>query len=149
MGKIQKMARTYSCTFCEMKTKQRSNLKTHMMIKHNKTTFKCDLCDFTNHNKYVLNRHRKDHYREKDSFKCDSCDFKAINKATVKIHYDSIHLGIKHPCNVCPYMANSKSVLAQHVKRTHQKDDEMEEYHCRYCEYKSTWKRKLRLHVEF
>merc|ERR1712150_127470 len=148
MGGNLKMARTYTCTFCEMKTKQRSNLKKHIMIKHCKETFQCDLCDFTNHNKYVLNRHRKDHYRVKDSFQCDSCDFHAINKATVKNHYDSIHLGIKYSCSVCPYMANSRPVLYSHVKREHKIQDKVEERQCRYCEHKSKNKRNLRLHEE-
>ena len=111
-NKKTKKARTYTCTLCGFETKQNSNLKTHIMIKHNLKTFQCDLCDFTNHNKYVLNRHRRDHNREKDIFKCDSCDFEAKTKGTIKTHYNSVHLGIKYPCDVCPYKAKSKSVLS-------------------------------------
>ena len=143
-----KTSGTYTCEFCEMKTNQRSNLKKHIMIKHNKERFKCDLCDFTNHNKYVVNRHRKDHDRIKDTFECDSCDFRAVNKSTVKIHNDSIHLGLKYPCSFCPYVANSKPALAQHVKKTHIKDDKVEEHQCRYCEHKTALKRNLKLHEE-
>ena len=55
------------------------------------------------------------------SDKCDLCGYvpSKPSKATIKIHKDIVHFGVKHYCDHCPQKSTSKSNLSKHIKVCH------------------------------
>ena len=74
---------------------------------------------------------------------CEHCDYKTTSRTYLKVHIDSIHKKIKHPCPECGKYFAQKSSLYLHKKNIH----DGIKYPCDFCDHKSGTKGNLRLHT--
>ena len=65
------------CNHCKYKTKDKSNMKKHVMAKH---------------------------YGKK--FPCSSCDKNFKDQSQFKRHIEAVHEGVKYACDQCKYETN-------------------------------------------
>ena len=74
---------------------------------------------------------------------CHHCDYKTTSRTYLKVHIDSIHRKIKHPCPECGKLFSQKSSLYLHKKNIH----DGVKYQCDFCDHKAGTKGNLRLHT--
>ena len=60
------------------------------------------------------------------------------------IHIDSVHEGIKYPCNKCEYKASTQSYLNEHINAIHKG----KKFYCKHCDFKTPWRNHLRTHTK-
>ncbi|XP_040828458.1 zinc finger X-chromosomal protein-like isoform X4 [Ochotona curzoniae] len=125
----------YECQYCEYKSADSSNLKTHVKIKHSKEMpFKCDMCLLTFPNTKEVQQHAVTH-QESKTHQCLHCDHKSSNSSDLKRHIISVHTkDYPHKCDMCDKGFHRPSELKKHVaahkgKKLHQ---------CRHCDFKIT-----------
>ena len=98
--------KTYSCKFCNIKSKDQSGLKKHVEAKHEGVKYACDKCAYeTSHNQQL-----KFHIASKHNgftIACGQCSFKTMYKHLLQQHIDSKHLGITYSCEKCDYQCSS------------------------------------------
>ncbi|XP_051902721.1 zinc finger X-chromosomal protein isoform X4 [Hippocampus zosterae] len=124
----------YSCMYCEYKSADSSNLKTHIKTKHSKEMpYKCERCFQTFAEEEELNQHELTH-EENKTHHCDHCDHKSSNSSDLKRHIISVHTkDYPHKCAVCGKGFHRPSELKKHsvahrTKKLHQ---------CRHCNFKN------------
>ncbi|XP_061558698.1 zinc finger X-chromosomal protein isoform X1 [Phycodurus eques] len=125
----------YSCMYCEYKSADSSNLKTHIKTKHSKEMpYKCERCFQTFAEEEELNQHGLTH-EENKTHHCAHCDHKSSNSSDLKRHIISVHTkDYPHKCAVCGKGFHRPSELKKHsmahrTKKLHQ---------CRHCNFKNT-----------
>ncbi|XP_077597308.1 zinc finger X-chromosomal protein isoform X2 [Stigmatopora nigra] len=125
----------YSCMYCDYKSADSSNLKTHVKTKHSKEMpFKCERCFQTFAEEEELNQHALTH-EENKTHHCAHCDHKSSNSSDLKRHIISVHTkDYPHKCAVCGKGFHRPSELKKHslahrTKKVHQ---------CRHCNFKNT-----------
>uniref|UniRef100_A0A3Q2YHP4 Zinc finger X-chromosomal protein-like n=1 Tax=Hippocampus comes TaxID=109280 RepID=A0A3Q2YHP4_HIPCM len=124
----------YSCMYCEYKSADSSNLKTHIKTKHSKEMpYKCERCFQTFAEEEELNQHELTH-EENKTHHCAHCDHKSSNSSDLKRHIISVHTkDYPHKCAVCGKGFHRPSELKKHsvahrTKKLHQ---------CRHCNFKN------------
>ncbi|KAG8450634.1 hypothetical protein GDO86_003055 [Hymenochirus boettgeri] len=122
----------YLCQYCDYRSADSSNLKTHVKTKHSKEMpFKCDICLQTFADSKDLQAHAILH-QESKSHQCLHCDHKSSNSSDLKRHIISVHTkDYPHKCEVCEKGFHRPSELKKHEaahrgKKMHQ---------CRHCEF--------------
>uniref|UniRef100_A0A1A8SKD7 Zinc finger protein, X-linked n=1 Tax=Nothobranchius rachovii TaxID=451742 RepID=A0A1A8SKD7_9TELE len=123
----------YSCMYCDYKSADSSNLKTHIKTKHSKETpYKCERCFQTFTEEEELMQHGLTH-EENKTHHCAHCDHKSSNSSDLKRHIISVHTkDYPHKCAVCGKGFHRPSELKKHsvahrTKKLHQ---------CRHCNFK-------------
>ncbi|XP_059912766.1 zinc finger Y-chromosomal protein 1 isoform X1 [Gadus macrocephalus] len=123
----------YSCLYCDYKSADSSNLKTHIKTKHSKEMpYKCERCFQTFAEEEELLQHALTH-EENKTHHCDHCDHKSSNSSDLKRHIISVHTkDYPHKCAVCGKGFHRPSELKKHslshrTKKLHQ---------CRHCNFK-------------
>uniref|UniRef100_A0A8C1YTZ3 Zinc finger X-chromosomal protein-like n=1 Tax=Cyprinus carpio TaxID=7962 RepID=A0A8C1YTZ3_CYPCA len=123
----------YSCLYCDYKSADSSNLKTHIKTKHSKEMpYKCDRCFQTFAEPDELLQHGLTH-EEAKTHQCTHCDHKSSNSSDLKRHIISVHTkDYPHKCEVCGKGFHRPSELKKHsaahkAKKLHQ---------CRHCSFK-------------
>ncbi|XP_037544052.1 zinc finger X-chromosomal protein [Nematolebias whitei] len=123
----------YSCMYCDYKSADSSNLKTHIKTKHSKEMpYKCERCFQTFAEEEELMQHGLTH-EENKTHHCDHCDHKSSNSSDLKRHIISVHTkDYPHKCAVCGKGFHRPSELKKHsvahrTKKLHQ---------CRHCNFK-------------
>uniref|UniRef100_A0A8C1JFJ0 Zinc finger protein X-linked n=1 Tax=Cyprinus carpio TaxID=7962 RepID=A0A8C1JFJ0_CYPCA len=123
----------YSCLYCDYKSADSSNLKTHIKTKHSKEMpYKCDRCFQTFAEPDELLQHGLTH-EEAKTHQCTHCDHKSSNSSDLKRHIISVHTkDYPHKCEVCGKGFHRPSELKKHsaahkAKKLHQ---------CRHCNFK-------------
>ncbi|KAM9259301.1 zinc finger X-chromosomal protein isoform 3-T3 [Cariama cristata] len=123
----------YQCQYCEYRSADSSNLKTHVKTKHSKETpLKCDICFQTFSDTKELQQHTLMH-QESKTHQCLHCDHKSSNSSDLKRHIISVHTkDYPHKCDMCDKGFHRPSELKKHVaahkgKKLHQ---------CRHCDFK-------------
>ncbi|XP_077613021.1 zinc finger X-chromosomal protein isoform X3 [Crocuta crocuta] len=123
----------YQCQYCEYKSADSSNLKTHVKTKHSKEMpFKCDICLLTFSDTKEVQQHALIH-QESKTHQCLHCDHKSSNSSDLKRHIISVHTkDYPHKCDMCDKGFHRPSELKKHVaahkgKKMHQ---------CRHCDFK-------------
>ncbi|XP_066514841.1 zinc finger Y-chromosomal protein 1 [Hoplias malabaricus] len=123
----------YSCLYCDYKSADSSNLKTHVKTKHSKEMpYKCDRCFQTFAEAEELQQHTLTH-EEGKSHQCAHCDHRSSNSSDLKRHIISVHTkDYPHKCDVCGKGFHRPSELKKHAaahraKKLHQ---------CRHCNFK-------------
>ncbi|XP_045438301.1 zinc finger X-chromosomal protein isoform X5 [Pipistrellus kuhlii] len=123
----------YQCQYCEYKSADSSNLKTHIKTKHSKEMpFKCDICLLTFSDTKEVQQHALIH-QESKTHQCLHCDHKSSNSSDLKRHIISVHTkDYPHKCDMCDKGFHRPSELKKHVaahngKKMHQ---------CRHCDFK-------------
>nr|XP_057943925.1 zinc finger Y-chromosomal protein 1 isoform X3 [Doryrhamphus excisus] len=124
----------YSCMYCDYKSADSSNLKTHIKTKHSKEMpYKCERCFQTFAEEEELNQHALTH-EENKTHHCAHCDHKSSNSSDLKRHIISVHTkDYPHKCAVCGKGFHRPSELKKHsvahrTKKLHQ---------CRHCNFKN------------
>ncbi|XP_005371910.1 zinc finger X-chromosomal protein isoform X1 [Microtus oregoni] len=123
----------YECQYCEYRSADSSNLKTHVKTKHSKEMpFKCDICLLTFSDTKEMQQHALIH-QESKTHQCLHCDHKSSNSSDLKRHIISVHTkDYPHKCDMCDKGFHRPSELKKHVaahkgKKMHQ---------CRHCDFK-------------
>ncbi|XP_062262027.1 zinc finger Y-chromosomal protein 1 isoform X2 [Platichthys flesus] len=123
----------YSCLYCDYKSADSSNLKTHIKTKHSKEMpYKCERCFQTFAEEEELMQHGLTH-EENKTHHCAHCDHKSSNSSDLKRHIISVHTkDYPHKCAVCGKGFHRPSELKKHsvahrTKKLHQ---------CRHCNFK-------------
>jgi uncharacterized Zn-finger protein len=123
----------YECQYCEYRSADSSNLKTHVKTKHSKEMpFKCDICLLTFSDTKEVQQHALVH-QESKTHQCLHCDHKSSNSSDLKRHIISVHTkDYPHKCDMCDKGFHRPSELKKHVaahkgKKMHQ---------CRHCDFK-------------
>ncbi|XP_023962673.2 zinc finger X-chromosomal protein isoform X2 [Chrysemys picta bellii] len=123
----------YECQYCDYRSADSSNLKTHVKTKHSKEMpFKCDICFQTFSDTKELQQHILMH-QESKTHQCLHCDHKSSNSSDLKRHIISVHTkDYPHKCDMCDKGFHRPSELKKHVaahkgKKLHQ---------CRHCDFK-------------
>ncbi|XP_026093351.1 zinc finger Y-chromosomal protein-like isoform X3 [Carassius auratus] len=123
----------YSCHYCDYKSADSSNLKTHVKTKHSKEMpFKCERCFQTFAEPDELLQHGLTH-EEAKTHQCSHCEHKSSNSSDLKRHIISVHTkDYPHKCEVCGKGFHRPSELKKHsaahkAKKLHQ---------CRHCNFK-------------
>ncbi|XP_072901711.1 zinc finger X-chromosomal protein-like isoform X1 [Hemitrygon akajei] len=123
----------YQCQYCDYKSADASNLKTHMKTKHSKDLpFKCEHCLMTFTDAKELQKHTAIHQGHK-THQCTHCDHRSSNSSDLKRHIISVHTkDYPHKCEVCDKGFHRPSELKKHMsthkgKKLHQ---------CRHCDFK-------------
>ncbi|XP_035999065.1 zinc finger Y-chromosomal protein 1 isoform X2 [Fundulus heteroclitus] len=123
----------YSCMYCDYKSADSSNLKTHIKTKHSKEMpYKCERCFQTFAEEEELLQHGLTH-EENKTHHCAHCDHKSSNSSDLKRHIISVHTkDYPHKCAVCGKGFHRPSELKKHsvshrTKKLHQ---------CRHCNFK-------------
>ena len=132
MKYVHSQQKDHSCPVCEMKFKQKRDMRIHMLNIHefnmskamygnfeDQERFDCDLCDSTFKYKKNLNAHvRMKHQSTSNSYKCDLCP--SVYKELKNLN---AHKKLKHsatteefPCVTCGKTFNQKKSLKRHVK---------------------------------
>ena len=76
-------------------------------------------------------------------FFCKECNYKTKKLQYLRVHINSVHKKIKHPCPECGKSFAQKSSLSTHKRMIH----DGIKYQCDFCDYKSGTKGNLRLHT--
>ncbi|XP_030648280.1 zinc finger Y-chromosomal protein 1 [Chanos chanos] len=125
----------YSCHYCDYKSADSSNLKTHVKTKHSKEmSYKCERCFQTFAEEEELTQHMITHDEESRGHQCSHCDHRSSNSSDLKRHVISVHTkDYPHKCSVCGKGFHRPSELKKHTaahraKKLHQ---------CRHCSFKS------------
>nr|XP_033803990.1 zinc finger X-chromosomal protein isoform X2 [Geotrypetes seraphini] len=123
----------YQCQYCDYRSADSSNLKTHVKTKHSKEMpLKCDICLQTFTDTKELQQHGLLH-QESKMHQCVHCDHKSSNSSDLKRHIISVHTkDYPHKCDVCDKGFHRPSELKKHEaahkgKRIHQ---------CRHCDFR-------------
>ena len=89
--------------------------------KHSGTEYKCvyNECNYKTTIKKSFNKHVDYEHLNRPKLSCEyeNCTFQT--KTSLRRHVESIHLGIKYPCEHCSYKATNKGHLKRHFKSFH------------------------------
>ncbi|XP_026098881.1 zinc finger Y-chromosomal protein 1-like isoform X2 [Carassius auratus] len=123
----------YSCMYCDYKSADSSNLKTHVKTKHSRELpFHCERCGQTFSEEDELTQHASTH-EDARGHQCSHCDHRSSNSSDLKRHVISVHTkDYPHKCAVCGKGFHRPSELKKHsalhkAKKLHQ---------CRHCNFK-------------
>ena len=110
-------------------------------------SFKCDRCDYSTDEKYLLGRHIKNVHSELKSFACDKCEFKTTYKYGLAKHVKVVHDHYKpYQCTYtgCSFKGTAnKANLDIHIRAVHlNKKDHV----CDVCGYATVDKHTLLSH---
>ena len=154
----------FPCPKCSIVCKSDARLQKHLW-KHNKLS--CKFCGSDYSSMQLLLRHTMRFHKEEISFnsnqltelKMDSKDIKERKelqcpepecgkifsfKSAMKHHHESIHQGLKFPCNKCDYKSGNTSHLAEHIESIHLGV----KYDCPVCGKRFTHKSHVRRHCK-
>ena len=84
-------------------------------------------------------------YKVKDvkHFQCVNCPYRSKFKGGLRIHKETVHDLITHPCDLCDKKFTQKSHLYNHKRTVH---DGMK-YSCKYCVYTNTKRCNMKYHI--
>ncbi|XP_051966098.1 zinc finger Y-chromosomal protein 1-like [Xyrauchen texanus] len=123
----------YSCMYCDYKSSDSSNLKTHVKTKHScELPFRCERCGQTFSEEEELTQHAATH-EDARGHQCSHCDHRSSNSSDLKRHVISVHTkDYPHKCAICGKGFHRPSELKKHstshkAKKLHQ---------CRHCNFK-------------
>ena len=69
MDEVHGESPTFTCSFCDYRTKDEGNLKKHVLVHCDTKPFKCDICHFET----KRSRELKSHRCRMKPFQCDLC----------------------------------------------------------------------------
>jgi KRAB domain-containing zinc finger protein len=114
--KEREALKDFTCHICHENKKSRQTLKAHIMAKHEGNQFRCPE---------------------------EGCDHARPSKRLLQNHIDSVHLGIKYPCNLCTHVSNLKTNLQAHMTKKHGKVP----FTCAQCAYRCQDKDRMQNHM--
>ncbi|XP_055614062.1 zinc finger protein 394-like [Uranotaenia lowii] len=152
--------KSYPCSLCKDTFGSRNQLRYHLLTHkrvlqggpgfrkrfsdHPNASYSvlCNFCGKTMNSLAALELHMKFHKKQKD-VKCEKCEKMFYQTHDMQIHMESVHLNIKHPCDICGKVLAAKKLLVNH-KRLH---DESALRRCPYCPKAYTQNSALKYHI--
>jgi len=140
--------------FLAKEEKLAADLRAHVPVGEKKSNFvvngrlKClyEGCDRTFNYSVSRRLHiRRVHTKEKP-FKCDRCNRRFTGTGDLKLHMETIHLGIKYKCPLCPATLATKKSLRRHTKTLH--DESSKTWVCQLCGEKFATAALLETHIK-
>ena len=78
--------------------------------------------------------------------KCKECNYSCRQKCHLKVHFDSVHKGLKpYKCPNCDYFCSQNGALKQHIAAVHERK---RPFKCLTCDSSFTLNRSLKKHIE-
>ena len=74
--------------------------------------------------------------------RCHLCPFVAKNNSHLLEHIESVHEGVRYPCDLCDYKANRQQNLKDHKAGVHKIDPHFKCLLCDYCTNHTKWWKK-------
>jgi len=108
------------------------------------TVYNCDRCESV----FMSDTGLKMHFRsihEGIRFNCDQCSYTGRQSGDVKRHKEFKHNGVKLSCSLCSYQTGWQSDLKVH----HQSKHEGISYSCDLCDYETGRKNHLKAHKQY
>ncbi|XP_065346537.1 zinc finger protein 431-like [Cloeon dipterum] len=158
------------CKHCEYYTTNHKNLRRHEQLMHKPKIFKCDTCDAKFGSKWILNTHCKlRHTFEKcescgqdvtlgaiavhrKPSVCSKCKLSFECSGLYKLHKKTRCLETIHRCAVCTQVYATAWRLKFHASRVHvtkaTKAIRIEIFRCHHCDYSTSTKKNLQLHIQ-
>ena len=129
------------CPVCG-KTVTNRTLGHHVKLVHSTKDKKCTECNKCFGTEKSLELHMK-HHGDKE-FVCDKCDYRSATNGGLRLHIESKHEGIRHPCSFenCDAVYTFKGTLDNHIKTDHKGL----RYECDKCEFKAKASSNIRKH---
>lgn len=142
-------ASEFQCDFCQYKTRQRQNLRDHIISRHSlgDKRYKCDKCSFSTHTNSSLQYHTKTKHIADEHitwFMCDQCGYRTKTEKNFKRHKSGHSKNLK--CAECPFQTHSKRNLMYHNQVKHIANELITWFYCVLCDYKAKTKRTLERH---
>lgn len=161
----------HACTHCDACFSSEIALRNHCKRVHQlQVCFSCKHCDYTCSSEVTLKSHQQSKHPQ---LKCTTCQKSFETKESLEMHQRT-HLA--HQCQLCPFAAKTRQLLAQHLLNEHEEgsvDDKplkcstcqfacrhqlvLEQhlrshggkrlYKCTDCEYSTPNKQKITWHI--
>ena len=144
----------FSCNNCTYKTINENNYKKHACIESQDDRFKSEKKSNDTRVKSEKKAHVKCIKSEKKELtkasfprECNLCDYapEKISRKGMKVHMESVHLGIKHYCRECDFAGSTKNNLSRHMKIMH----EGLRFFCQKCDFSSHIKKVVSNHMDY
>ena len=129
----------------------------YRIIRIKKLPYRCRMCDFSSHSRYLLIRHC---LLESEVQKCQLCDYKSKYKSLLSLHIFTNHVKLVHrkkksrskkvrqvQCDHCPYRVRWKAELKYHILAKHTPANEIKWIYCNQCSSKFKLQKCLQQHV--
>lgn len=121
----------HACTHCDSRFSSEIALKNHRKRVHQlQVCFSCKQCDYTCSSEVMLKTHQQSKHCQ---VKCATCQESFETKENLEIHQRT-HLA--HKCQLCPFAAKTKQLLAQHLLKEHEEGSlEDKPLKCSTCQF--------------
>ncbi|XP_055679274.1 zinc finger protein 808-like [Lutzomyia longipalpis] len=131
----------YECAFCGKKYAVKSSVRNHLIMKHNKSKKKTEVCQICGKAFYFVERLRihirEIHSSNRERYPCFVCGKTYASRGIVAIHMQShAKQSGAHPCPKCDKTFDTPVAMLQHHRHMHVAP---KKYHCDWqsCNFKS------------
>ena len=104
----------HSCSQCDFKSKESSNLKQHMRVHSGEKPFACTRCNYSCKISSNLKTHMLTHTGEKP-FSCPLCNYSCTTTSSRKTHMRTHSAKKPHSCKQCNYSCTQGGNLKRHM----------------------------------
>ena len=122
--------------------KKRPHKKREIPQKAKRGKFICPDCGIVVTMQRTLTKHLQS-IHQGIRYPCDQCPYQAISKMRLKDHIESVHEGKRYFCDQCEHVAPTKYYLKAHITNTHCERN----FHCDQCDFKAKTAATLKAHV--
>uniref|UniRef100_UPI0037E9AC1B zinc finger protein 142 n=1 Tax=Semicossyphus pulcher TaxID=241346 RepID=UPI0037E9AC1B len=121
----------HACTHCDAQFSSEVALRNHCKRVHQlQVCFSCKQCDYTSSSEAALKSHQESKHTQ---VKCTTCQESFETKESLEIHQRT-HLA--HQCQLCPFAAKTKQLLAHHLLTAHEEGSPEEKpLRCSACQF--------------
>ncbi|CAH1392143.1 unnamed protein product [Nezara viridula] len=90
--KVNKIDKTFFCSFCHLRTKWAGSLRNHIFAVHMKEKpHNCPICKYKSAARYSIMRHIKAVHMKDKPHLCPVCPYKSTRSDTLKVHMKRLH----------------------------------------------------------
>lgn len=148
---------THFCSLCDFSGYTLDDVRRHNFRCHSgELKHPCSHCSGKFSSELALRYHCKRVHQQQGSFLCKQCDYTCSSAATLRSHQESHHprtrrqpsfktkespvvyqrSTLAHRCQLCPFAAKTKKLLAQHLLSEHEEGaSEEKPLRCSTCEF--------------
>nr|XP_020477263.1 zinc finger protein 142 isoform X2 [Monopterus albus]XP_020477264.1 zinc finger protein 142 isoform X2 [Monopterus albus]XP_020477265.1 zinc finger protein 142 isoform X2 [Monopterus albus]XP_020477266.1 zinc finger protein 142 isoform X2 [Monopterus albus] len=136
----------HACTHCDSRFSSEVALRNHCKRTHQlQVCFSCKQCNYTCSTEVALKSHQQSKHTQ---VKCTTCQESFQTKESLEVHQRT-HLA--HQCQLCPFAAKTRRLLAQHLLNEHEEgaleDKPLRCSSCKFaCQHQLVLEQHLRSH---